>query len=138
MNEITALHPTNELEPLIGLVINDLNSDHSKRAYKQSLNDFFGWWTNRGKPLFCKAEVLAYKESLRRRNLSSSAVNLRLCAVRKLASEATDNGLIDTGLAAGIAKIKDVKSLGTRIGNWLSKKKRSAYCNRLISQRLRD
>ena len=25
-------------------------------------------------------------------------------------------------MAAGIAKIKDVKSLGTRIGNWLSKK----------------
>src|SRR4030042_1483552 len=96
--------PINQLEPLINLVINNLNPENSKGAYKQSLTDFFGWWNKRGRPQFCKAEVLAYKESLRRRNLSSSTINVRLCAVRRLASEATDNGLIDSGLAAGIAR----------------------------------
>jgi integrase/recombinase XerD len=115
------ISPINEFAPLIDIVINDLNSEHSKRAYKQGLNDFLGWWMNRGKPQFCKAEVLAYKESLRRRNLSSSSINLRLCAVRRLASEAVDNGLIDTGLAAGIARVKDIHSRGVRSGNWLTK-----------------
>jgi integrase len=111
-----------DFQPIIDLVINDLNSENSKRAYKQSLNNFFGWWNNRGRPPFCKAEVLAYKESLRHRNLSSSSINLRLCAIRRLASEAADNGLIDPNLAAGIGRVKDIHSRGVRSGNWLTKK----------------
>jgi hypothetical protein len=40
--------------------------------------------------------------------------------VRKLAVEAADNGLLAPELAAGIARIKGVRSHGTRVGNWLS------------------
>jgi integrase/recombinase XerD len=110
-----------DFTPIIDLVINNLNSEHSKRAYQQGLSDFFAWWEKRGRPQFCKAEVLSYKESLRRRNLSTSSINLRLCAVRRLAVEAVDNRLIDNDIAAGIARIKDMHTQGVRAGNWLTK-----------------
>jgi hypothetical protein len=40
--------------------------------------------------------------------------------VRKLATEATDNGLVAPELAAAITRAKGTKSKGVRIGNWLS------------------
>jgi len=43
-----------------------------------------------------------------------------MSAIRKLAGEAADNGLIAPELAAGIARVKSVKSTGIRVGNWLT------------------
>jgi hypothetical protein len=43
-----------------------------------------------------------------------------MSAIRKLAVEAADNGLLDPELAAGIGRVKSVKSVGIRVGNWLS------------------
>jgi integrase len=43
-----------------------------------------------------------------------------MSAIRKLAAEAADNGLIAPELAAGIARVKSAKSVGVRTGNWLS------------------
>jgi hypothetical protein len=40
--------------------------------------------------------------------------------VRKLALEATNNGLLAPELAAGITRVNGTKSKGVRIGNWLS------------------
>src|SRR5262245_51502964 len=41
-------------------------------------------------------------------------------AVRRLAYEASDNGLLSPGLAAGIRRVKGAKRLAMRIGNWLT------------------
>jgi hypothetical protein len=49
-----------------------------------------------------------------------STINLRLAAVRRLAYEAADAGLLSPDLAAGIRRVKGVKKLGVRIGNWLT------------------
>jgi integrase len=43
-----------------------------------------------------------------------------MSAIRKLAGEAVDNGLLAPELAAGISRVKSVKSTGIRTGNWLS------------------
>jgi hypothetical protein len=51
---------------------------------------------------------------------SRSTVNLRLGAVRRLAYEAADCGLLRSDLAAGIRRVKGVKKLGVRLGNWLN------------------
>jgi site-specific recombinase XerC len=40
--------------------------------------------------------------------------------VRRLAYEASDNGLLSPDLAASIRRVKEVKKLGTRLGNWLT------------------
>jgi Arc/MetJ-type ribon-helix-helix transcriptional regulator len=54
---------------------------------------------------------------LESRNLAPGAVNLRLGAVRRLAYEAADSGLLGADSAAGIRRVKGVKKLGVRLGN---------------------
>lgn len=49
-----------------------------------------------------------------------STINLRLAAVRRLAYEAADAGLLSPDLAAGIRRVKGAKKHGTRVGNWLT------------------
>jgi len=45
---------------------------------------------------------------------------VRLAAVRRLAYEASDTGLLSPDLAAGIRRVKGAKRLGVRLGNWLT------------------
>ena len=49
-----------------------------------------------------------------------STINVRLAAVRRLAYEAADTGLLSPELAAGIRRVKGAKRLNVRIGNWLA------------------
>ena len=49
-----------------------------------------------------------------------ATINLQLAAVRRLAYEASDCGLLSPDLAAGIRRVKGPKRLGVRVGNWLS------------------
>src|SRR6478752_7252342 len=43
-----------------------------------------------------------------------------MSAIRNLAAETTDNGLLEPELAAGISRVKSAKTQGVRVGNWLS------------------
>jgi len=52
--------------------------------------------------------------------LAASTINVRLAAVRSLAYEAADNGLLSPELAATIRRVKGPKKLGVRLGNWLT------------------
>ena len=45
---------------------------------------------------------------------------MRLAAVRRLAYEAADSGLLSPELAAGIRRVKGAKTVGIRLGNWLT------------------
>src|SRR6202021_4241139 len=49
-----------------------------------------------------------------------------MSAIRKLAAEAADNGLLAPELAAGISRVKSAKTQGIRTGNWLSQKQAQA------------
>jgi hypothetical protein len=53
-------------------------------------------------------------------NGGSLTINLRLAAVRRIAYEAADAGLLSPELAAGIRRVKGVRRLGVRLGNWLT------------------
>src|ERR1019366_4315422 len=57
------------------------------------------------------------------------SINVRITAVRKLAVEAADNGLLAPELAAGITRVKGVASKGVRTGNWLSVKQAQTLLN---------
>jgi hypothetical protein len=61
--------------------------------------------------------------------LAPSSINQRLSAIRKLALEAADNGLMAPELAAGISRVKGAKRLGVRTGNWLNKEQAEALIN---------
>jgi site-specific recombinase XerD len=102
------------------LVLDSLSSAHSRRAYGNALDDFEQWCGLNGRPAFNKATVQRYRAALEERNLASSSINVRLSAIRKLAAEAADNGLLSPNLAAAIARVKGAKRLGRRSGNWLT------------------
>jgi len=49
-----------------------------------------------------------------------------MAAVRRLAYEAADSGLLSPELAAGIHRVKRARKLGARLGNWLTASEASA------------
>jgi integrase len=88
-------------------------------VYNLALDEFMTWLQQSPRLGFIKATVSAWRVSLENRGLGSSSIGIRLSAVRKLAAEAADNGLLAPELAAGIIRAKGVKATGIRVGNWL-------------------
>ena len=70
--------------------------------------------------VFNRIVVMRYRSYLEMRQLAPGTINLRLGAVRRLAYDAADCGLLSADLAAGIRRVKGVKNLGVRLGNWLT------------------
>jgi integrase len=64
--------------------------------------------------------VLRYRIHLEQRKYAPATINLRLAAVRRIAYEAADAGLLSPELAAGIRRVKGVRRIGVRLGNWLT------------------
>ena len=108
-------------ERLKTLVLDGLASAESKRAYSKSLDQFRAWSESQPNQTgFTKATVQAWRADLEAQGLSAATVNLRLSAIRKLALEAADNGLLDRDTAAAIGRVKGPSSGGTRSGQWLT------------------
>lgn len=107
-------------EALKAVVLDSVNSEHTKRAYETAMSEFFKWYGVELRPPFSKAVVQAHKAYLEERGLSPASINIRLSALRKLATEAADNGLMAPELANGIVRVKGVKQRGVRLGNWLT------------------
>ena len=103
-----------------GLVLDSVSSPITRRVYIMALDEFIAWFNRAPRPGFSKATVSAWRASLEARGLGSSSIIIRMSAIRKLAAEAADNGLLAPELAAGISRVKSVKSTGIRVGNWLS------------------
>ncbi len=118
---LAATHPQNDYAPIVAMVCDAVTSEHTRRAYARALTDFVGWFQESGHSGLSKAAVNAHVTALRAGGTSASSINQRLTAIRKLASEAADNGLIDYATAQAIAKAEGVRSAGKRLGNWLSK-----------------
>lgn len=106
---------------IIQMVLDALPSENSRRAYQRHLQDFFNWHASENRPELNKALINKYVKSLREQKLSSATINQKLSAIRKLASEAEDNNLIDSRIANGIRAVKGVPFRGRRTGNWLTK-----------------
>jgi integrase len=101
-------------------VLNTLSSPDSQRSYRPGMDDFIIWYCSEPRLAFNKTVVLRYTLQLEARHLASSTINLRLAAVRRLAYEAADSGLLSPELTAGIRRVKGAKRLGVRRGNWLT------------------
>src|SRR5260370_12106451 len=101
-------------------VLNTLGSAAATRAYAHAIDDFIDWYCSEPRLAFSKPVVLRYRIELESRRLSASTISLRLAAVRRLAYEAADTGLLSPELAAGIQRVKGAKRLGVRLGNWLT------------------
>jgi site-specific recombinase XerC len=101
-------------------VLNSLSSPHSRRNYKFAMEQFITWYCSEPRLALNRAVVLRFRLYLESLGLAAGTINRRLAAVRRLAYEAADSGLLSPQLAAGIRRVKGVKQLGSRLGNWLS------------------
>jgi integrase len=112
-----------DIARIVDLVLDRLGAASSKVMYSRALRDFLAWYAGTPGASFNKATVQRYRTHLLRDGkLAPASVNAKLSAIRGLAQEASDNGLIDLQLATGISKVKGVKTAGTRIGTWLDEK----------------
>jgi site-specific recombinase XerC len=118
-------------------VLNSLGSPASRRAYEFAIDEFIAWYCSEPRLAFGRIVVARFRMSLEARGLSSSSINQRLAAVRRLAYEAADCGLLSPELAAGIRRVKGVKQLGRRSGNWLTLEQCSAMLNGVTGEDLR-
>jgi site-specific recombinase XerD len=137
-NSTTGLVAHNEWYAIIDLVTQSVDSPHSKRAYSRALIDFLDWYEKNGRPGFTKGVVNAYREHLLNAGKSRSSINQALSAIRKLATEAADNGLVAPTLAYGVERVKGVKQAGTRAGNWLTKEEAESLVNTPVYRWQRD
>src|SRR5436309_7324016 len=109
-----------DLEHSKTAVLNSLTSQDAQRGYRHAIDEFVDWYCSELRLAFNRIVVLRYRSHLESRRLAPGTVNLRLGAVRRLAYEAADCGLLSADLAAGIRRVKGVKKLGVRLGNWLT------------------
>jgi site-specific recombinase XerC len=84
------------------------------------MEQFITWYCSEPRLALNRAVVLRFRLHLESLGLAAGTINQRLAAVRRLAYEASDSGLLSPELAAGIRRVKGVKQLGSRLGNWLS------------------
>src|SRR6476660_1187244 len=129
MNEVVLADRAAEWRGLKSLVLDSVSSPITRRVYNLGLDEFFAWYGQEPRSGFNKATVSAWRVALEARGLGSVSINVRITAVRKLALEAADNGLLASDLASGIARIKGVRSQGVRLGNWLSLQQAQALLN---------
>jgi len=97
-----------------------LASKSGQRTYDHAIDDFVDWYCSEPRLAFNRAVVLRYRIHLEQRHYAPATINPRLAAVRRVAYEAADSGLLSPELAAGIRRVKGVRRLGVRIGNWLT------------------
>jgi integrase len=109
-----------DLEQSKAAVLNTLTSTSGQRSYDRAITDFVDWYCSEPRLAFNRTVVLRYRIYLEQKQYAATTINLRLAAVRRVAYEAADSGLLSPELAAGIRRVKGVRQIGVRIGNWLT------------------
>jgi site-specific recombinase XerD len=109
-----------ELEQSKDAVLNTLASRHSRRSYGYAIERFIVWYCGEPRLGFNRSVVVRYRSFLESLSLSAATINLHLTAIRRLADEATESGWLSPELVTGIRRVKGVKRLGRKIGNWLT------------------
>jgi len=118
-------------------VLNSLGSPGSRRVYEFALNQFIASYCPEPRLAFNRIVVTRYRMHLESCGLAANTINQQLAAVRRLANEAADAGLLSPALAAGISRVKGVKQLGFRAGNWLSAEQGSEVLRRVFGTTMR-
>src|SRR5438270_2860589 len=108
-----------DLEHAKSAVLSSLTNVDAQRGYSHAINEFVDWYCSEPRLAFNRIVVLRYRSHLESRRLAPGTINLRLGAVRRLAYEAADCGLLSADLAAGIRRVRGVRKIGVRLGNWL-------------------
>lgn len=87
-----------DLDQAKSAVLNSLTSTDAQRGYRHAIDEFVDWYCSEPTLSFNRTVVLRYRIHLKGRRLAPGTVNLRLGAVRRLAYEAADYGLLSPDL----------------------------------------
>ena len=109
-----------DLEQSKAAVLNSLTSKSGQRSYDHAITDIVEWYCSEPRLAFNRTVVLRYRIFLEQKPYAPTTINLRLAAVLRVAFEAADSGLLSPELAAGIRRVKEVRRIGVRVGNWLT------------------
>ena len=111
-------------------VLNSLGSPASRCVYEYAIDQLIAWYCSEPRLAFNRIVVVRYRMYLASRGLAANTINQQLAAVRRLAHEAADAGLLSPELAAGISRVRGMKQLGFRSGNWLNSEQSSEVLQR--------
>jgi len=89
-----------DLEVAKSAVLNSLSCPDAQRGYRHAIDEFVDWYCSEPRLSFSKTVVVRYRMHLESRKLAPGTVNLRLGAVRRLAYEAADCGLVERRLGS--------------------------------------
>jgi hypothetical protein len=127
-----------DLEHSKAAVLRSLGSPGSRRGYQHAIHEFVAWYCSEPRLAFNKTVVLRYRFHLEERGLAPGTINVRLAAVRRLAYEAADAGLLSPELAAGIHRVKGVRKLGSRLATGLQRARRRRSGSYPMARLLRE
>lgn len=106
--------PAPTISALADRAVLSLASPMSRRAYSAALRRYLA----SGRPLN-RDGVQAYMAGLRDAGAGTSTQNIALAAIRLLANEANVRGLLSDADMAAIERVRTIKIMGARVGNWL-------------------
>ena len=89
-----------DLEQSKSAVMNSLTSSSSKRSYDHAIREFIDWDCSEPRLAFNRTVVTRYRIALEQHPYAPSTINLRLAAMRRLA---TGSGLIAGSLRPDLA-----------------------------------
>src|SRR5215207_9991301 len=108
-----------DLEHAKTAVLNSLASASGERTYDHAIREFVAWYCSEPRLAFNHTVVLRYRIHLETR-IRTSDRQSSVGRCRRIAYEAADAGLLSPELAAGIRRVKGVRRIGVRFGNWLT------------------
>ena len=126
-----------ELQQSKTAALNTLASRHSRRSYEYAIDRFIDWYCSEPRLEFNRSVVVRYRSFLERLCLSAATINLHLSAIRRLADESAESGWLSPELAIGIRRVKGVKRLGRKMGNWLTRNEAQELVNAASRTNLR-
>src|SRR5260370_18205447 len=83
-----------DLEHAKSAVLNSLGSPESRRSYEFAIRNFVHWYCSEPRLALNRIVVTRYRMQLEQLRLAPATINQRLAAVRRLAYEASDTGLL--------------------------------------------
>ena len=89
------------------MILESVVSPHTRRNYAKAVNDLFA--LSAGRPL-TRSLLMGYRATMA--GLSSSTVNVRLSAIRKMVWEARKNGMLGAEESANLTEVPNIPQKG--------------------------
>ncbi len=87
-----------DLEHAQTAVLDSLTSASGQRTYEHAIREFVAWYCSEPRLAFNRTVVLRYRTHVEQASVCAVHSNLRLAAVRRIAYEAADAGLLSPEL----------------------------------------